>query len=279
MSKSCLWGKFLAVIVCVFGVLPPRANGAEGVVQREIAEAIRLYEDLEYELALERLKRASSLSHDASEAVSMALLRGIILADMGRWDAARKDFQDALQRQLDVQLPLSVSPKVSREFEAQREKLRGTLADGRQDSPVGGVGASDARLVEGTRPALMPSSTGTSSPAPWAPGSVDGAMGKTSEGVQIAGRRVPLASWVLLGVGVAAGGTGTVFGLSSKSQLEDARSAVFDEDMEAFHSRAQGSARTANILFGAATAAAVGAVATWFFSGSGDAPVADGGMP
>ncbi|WP_338872357.1 hypothetical protein [Myxococcus stipitatus] len=275
MSKSCLWGNILAVIVCAVVALPPRAHGAEGGVQREIAEAIRLYEDLEYELALERLKRASSLPHGASEAVSMALLRGIIQADMGRWDAARKDFQDALQHQLDVQLPLSVSPKVSREFEAQREKVRGTLVDERK----AGAAAPDAKLAGDVRPTLIPPPTKDASPEPWAPDSVDGAAGKASGGIQIAGRRVPVASWVLLGVGVAASGTGTVFGLSSRSQVEDARAAMLDEDRVANHSKAQDSARTANILFGAATAAAVGAVATWFFAGPSEAPVAAGGVP
>ncbi|WP_342377762.1 tetratricopeptide repeat protein [Myxococcus stipitatus] len=279
MSKSCLWGKCLAVIVCVFVVLPPLAHGAEGVVQRELTEAIRLYEDLEYELALERLKRARSLPHDASEAISMSLLRGIILADMGRWDAARKDFQDALQRQLDVQLPLSVSPKVTREFEAQREKVRGALADEHKDSPSGGVGPQDAKLAREVRPELIPPPKKEGAPEPWAPESVGGVAGNASEGIRIAGRRVPVASWVLLGVGVAASGTGTVFGLSSRSQLDDARSAASDEDLEAHHSRAQGSARTANLFFGAATAAVVGAVATWLFVGTAASPATVGGAP
>lgn len=272
MSKSCLWGNILAVIVCAVVALSPRAHGAEGGAQREIAEAIRLYEDLEYELALERLKRASSLPHDTSEAVSMALLRGIIQADMGRWEAARKDFQDALQRQLDVQLPLSVSPKVSREFEDQRAKVRGTLAEERKGTPV------DPKVAEGARPDLTLAAKVGAPAEPWAPEAVDGASGRTSDGIRIAGRQVPVASWVLLGVGVAASGTGTVFGLSSRSQLDDARSAMLDADMVANHSKAQDSARTANLFFGAATAAAVGAVATWLFLGSAEEPVAAGGV-
>ncbi|WP_233278120.1 hypothetical protein [Myxococcus stipitatus] len=255
-------------------VLPPRAHGAEGDVQREITEAVRLYEDLEYELALERLKRASSLPHGASEEVSISLLRGIIQADMGRWDAARQDFQAALEHQLDVQLPLSVSPKVSREFEAQRAKLRESLAAAPKDSP-----GSTVKLSGATRPGLIPASNTDGASEPWAPGAMDRDLAKTSEGIRIAGRRVPMASWVLLGVGVAASGTGTVFGLSSRSQLSDARSAANDADLKAHHSRATDSARTANLFFGAATAAVVGAVATWFFTGTPESPATAGGAP
>ncbi|WP_342377767.1 hypothetical protein NVS55_00605 [Myxococcus stipitatus] len=244
--------------------LPPRAHGAEGDVHRQITEAVRLYEDLEYELALERLKRASGLPHGASEAVSISLLRGIIQADMGRWDAARQDFQAALQHQLDVQLPLSVSPKVSREFEAQRAKMRATLE------------AAPGRTVE-ARPGLIPSPNVGGSTEPWAPDATEGDLAKTSEGVRIAGRRVPMMSWVLLGVGVAASGTGTVFGLSSRSQIADARSAITDEELKSHHSSATSSARTANLFFGAAAAAVVGAVATWFFMEPAEASVAAGG--
>ncbi|AGC41465.1 hypothetical protein MYSTI_00106 [Myxococcus stipitatus DSM 14675] len=274
MSKSCPWRSLLAVIVCMLAALPLRAHGAEGDVQREIKEAIRFYEDLEYELALERLKRASSLPQEANEKVSIALLRGIIQADMGRWEAARQDFQAALQHQLDVQLPLSVSPKVSREFEAQRAQAAKLLAESQKDLPGS---TADGKLSGGARPGLMPAANVKDAPEPWAPGAVDGDLAKTSEGVRIAGRRVPTMSWVLLGVGAAASGTGTVFGLSSRSQLEDARSAANDTDLIRNHSKAADSARTANLMFGAATAAVVGAVATWFFMGPAETPVAAGG--
>ncbi|NTX10399.1 tetratricopeptide repeat protein [Myxococcus sp. CA056] len=287
MSKSCLWGECLVVFVCVSVAMPLSAYGAEGEVQRQITEAIRLYEDLEYERALERLKHASRLPHGPDEAVSLSLLRGIVQADMGRWEAARKDFREALQRQLDIQLPLHVSPKVSREFETQRTKVRASVAGRRADSPTAPpasaveVAPVDAKLpskeTEVAVTHLVPPSKEDGVPEAWAPGVVEEELARASQGVSVAGRRVPVVSWALLGAGVAAGGVGTVFGLSSRSQIDDARSAQLQEDLESHHSRAQSSAQTANILFGAATAAAVGALATWLLMDSSEATVAEGG--
>lgn len=286
MSKSCLWGECLAVFVCVSVAMPLRAQGAEGEVQRQITEAIRLYEDLEYERALERLKHASRLPHGPDEAVSLSLLRGIIQADMGRWESARKDFREALQRQLDAQLPLHVSPKVSGEFEAQRSKVRESTAGRRKAAPP--VPASQvvevvpldekplAQEPQVARPDLTPPSREEKAPPEWATSTEEEDVERASLGVRIAGRRVPVVSWALLGAGVAAGGVGAVFGLSSQNQVDDARAGQL-KDLEANHSRAQGSARTANILFGTATAAAVGALATWLFIGSTDETVAQGG--
>jgi|GEM_PF-2485283 len=286
MSKSCLWGECLAVLVCVSVAMPLRAQGAEGEVQRQITEAIRLYEDLEYERALERLKHASRLPHSPDEAVSLSLLRGIIQADMGRWDAARKDFREALQRQLDAQLPLHVSPKVSGEFEAQRSKVRESTASRRKAAPPVPTPQAEAatpvdekplaQKPEVARPDLTPPSREDKGPPEWATSTVEGDAPPASQGVRIAGRRVPVVSWALLGAGVAAGGVGAVFGLSSQSQVDDARAGQL-KDLEANHSRAQGSARTANILFGTATAAAVGALATWLLMDSAEEPVAQGG--
>ncbi|MFY2560746.1 hypothetical protein ACN469_24290 [Corallococcus terminator] len=288
MSKSCLWGDCLAVFVCVSVAMPLRAQGAEGEAQRQITEAIRLYEDLEYERALERLKHASRLPHGPAEAVSLSLLRGIIQADMGRWEAARKDFREALQRQLDAQLPLHVSPKVSGEFEAQRTKVREATTGRRKAAPpvptpqvVEAAPVDEkplAREPEVARPDLTPPNRDDGAPPEWATSSVERDVGPASQGVHIAGRRVPVVSWALLGAGVVAGGVGTVFGLSSRSQVDDARAALLQKDLEAHHSRAQGSARTANILFGTATAAAVGALGTWLLMDSTEEPTASGGV-
>ncbi|WP_253996258.1 hypothetical protein [Myxococcus qinghaiensis] len=268
--------------------MPLRAQGAEGEVQRQIKEAIRLYEDLEYERALERLKHASRLPHGPDEAVSLSLLRGIIQADMGRWEAARKDFREALQRQLDATLPLHVSPKVSGEFEAQRTKVREATAGRRMAAPPvptpqvvqtvpEPVGAKPlVTEPEVVRPDLTPPSREEKAPPDWATSTEAEDVERVSQGVRIAGRRVPVVSWALLGAGVAAGGVGAVFGLSSQSQVDDARAGQL-KDLEANHSRAQGSARTANILFGTATAAAVGALATWLLMDFAEEPVAEGG--
>ncbi|AKF79061.1 hypothetical protein MFUL124B02_00715 [Myxococcus fulvus 124B02] len=279
MTKSCLWGECLAVVLCVSVVLPLGTASASAEVQRHLAEAKRLYEDLEYEVALERLQFAARLPLDEGEVISLSLLRGIIRADMGKWEEARADFRSALLSRPDAQLPLKVSPKVSLEFETQRQSVRDELARGGQNALQRADGRAEAAGQEGrdaTRPGLMPErdTSGTSEAPAWAVSSTSEDAGR---GLRVAGRRVPLLSMVLLGAGVAAGGAGAVFGLSSRSQVEDARSAQAYADLERHHSRAQGSATTANVLFGTAAAATVGALATWLLMGSTDESVAEGG--
>jgi hypothetical protein len=89
-----------------------------------------------------------------------------------------------------------------------------------------------------------------------------------AQAMEVRERRTPLAPWVLLGVGVAAGGTGTWFALSSRGQSEDARGARYQDDLLAHHAQAKRDARTANILFGTAGLAAAGALVTWLLSPS-----------
>ena len=85
MSKTHTGGRVLTFAVCLWVVLPLHAAGVEGVFQRHIAEAVRLYEDLEYELALEQLERASTAPHGRDERVTLGLYKGIFNADLGKW--------------------------------------------------------------------------------------------------------------------------------------------------------------------------------------------------
>jgi tetratricopeptide (TPR) repeat protein len=278
MSKARLWGRCLTLAVCLWVVVPLHAARAEGAFERHISEAVRLYEDLEYELALEQLERARSVPHSEEEEATRLLYQGLISADLGSWEAARVAFRSALALKPDAKLPIRISPKVSREFESQRSRVQTELARKRKDAPR----VAEARPVSPTpegvtpvapqpaeprdevaQPELVPSRpeqpvAQTEAQAPWM-------------------RRVPVVSMVLLGAGVAAGGTGTVFGLSSRSQLEDARAAQSREDLVAYHGQAQRSAKTANILLGTAGVAVAGAVVTWLLMGEPGTPVAEEG--
>lgn len=77
-------------------------------------------------------------------------------------------------------------------------------------------------------------------------------------------RRVPVVPLALVGAGAVAGGLATYFGLSSRSQVEAARTAEFQDDFLAHHQQARGSATAANVLLGTAGLAVAGAVVTWF---------------
>ena len=251
--------------VCLWLAMPLRAQ-AEDEFERHVAEAVRLYEDLEYELALEELERASRVPHGTDGKVTIALYKGIIIADLGKWEAAREEFRSALLLQPEVRLPLRVSPKVAREFEAQRTWARKELARRPKDAPklAEAPPAPDAPslVTPEARPGMVP---------PPSMQDIQSVSGEVRSG------RVPVVSWVLLGAGVAAGGVGTVFGLSSRGQIDDARAAQSLGRIEEHHSQAQRSATTANVLFGAAGAAVAGALVTWLLMGDAGVPVAQGG--
>lgn len=282
MSKACFWGRCLTLAVCLWAVVPLRAVGAEGEFQRHIAEAVRLYEELDYELALEQLEHASKVPHGIDEKVALGLYKGIISADLGRWDAARAEFRFALALKPDAKLPLRVAPKVTAEFESQRTKVRAELARKRKDVPK--LAESPAPVPEAITPAAEPSQgQPPQSEARDAVARPDLVPTRPEEPArQVAAgksgtRRVPVVSLVLLGAGVAAGGVGTVYGLSSRSQLNDARQSQFRDELVEHHGRAQSSATKANILFGTAGVAAAGALVTWLLIGESEAPMMQGG--
>ena len=283
MSKACLWGRCVTLAVCLV-VLPPRAARAEGEFERHVAEAVRLYDDLEYELALEQLERASKQPHGTEEEVTLGLYKGIISADLGRWDAARAGFKSALVLKPDATLPLRVSPKVAREFESQRVKVQAELARKRKDTPK----LAESRTPTPVPEAVTPAAESVQVPAPPTTPREEVARPELvpsrpeAPPTQVAAgrpwtRRVPVVSMVLLGAGVAAGGAGTYFGLSSRGQLEEARGAQFRDELVERHGQAQRSATTANILFGTAGVAAAGAMVTWLLMGDSGTATTQGG--
>jgi len=242
---------------------------ADAEFENDLAEAVRLYEELEYEQALVWLERASKASHDTKEEVARLLYKGLISADMGRWAVARAAFRSALQHDPEARLPLRTSPKVVAAFESQQAKVQ----------------AERARM--GTEPSVL----ATARPSTVGPGQVEvppsdsQALVDRSELVPIHPeedsrllvaesswtRRVPRVSMVLLGLGVAAGGVGTYYGLSSQRRLSEARGAQFLDEATRRHAQARRGATRANILFGTAGLAAAGAVVTWLFMGDAGA--------
>jgi hypothetical protein len=87
---------------------------------------------------------------------------------------------------------------------------------------------------------------------------------------------------VLLGTTAVAGGAAAFFGLQSATQVTHAREAGFYDDRVTYLKSAESNALVANILFGTASAAALGALATFLLPGSPTAPApasTGGGSP
>lgn len=113
----------LGVAVAALAFAPAPARAAERDYLNYFNAMVRLYQDLEYERALEQLEKARKHSRGADDDVTLALYEGIIRSDLGQADQARAAFKTALLLRPDVTLPVKVSPKVRREF----EDLRGVV--------------------------------------------------------------------------------------------------------------------------------------------------------
>lgn len=132
--------RLLGVLLLGLTVLPsPRATAQEqGRVQPYLLSVRRLYEDLEYERALEQLSRAQRLSSGKEEDVLLALYEGVILADLGRVEESEAAFRAALFVRPEAELPVRVSSKVGERFEAVRRQVKQEVeaaSRGQADAP------------------------------------------------------------------------------------------------------------------------------------------------
>jgi tetratricopeptide (TPR) repeat protein len=224
------------------------SGGSADDVRRYVQAAARLYESLDYDQALEQLAHAKALGPRADEGVEISLYEGIIYADMsGHHDQSQAAFRAALLLRPDARLPVKVSPKVEREFEQLRKQVAQEQAKARKTAakppPV------DRPVAAAPPPALVPAAR----PPPLAP-----------SGPSLFGAQVPLVPAALGGVAVAAGVGATVFGVMTRSSLEQAQNATYQDQAYAHWQDANHTAPVANTLFVAAGVAAAGAVATYF---------------
>ncbi|QSQ19376.1 hypothetical protein JY651_29055 [Pyxidicoccus parkwayensis] len=111
----------------------------------------RLYEDLEFESALEQLATARRLSRGLEDDVALSLWEGIIRAEMSRTEQAAAAFKSALFLQPEARLPVKVSPKLARQFESLRQDVKRSLAKG---EPAPAATPADAPREEPAKPAL-----------------------------------------------------------------------------------------------------------------------------
>jgi len=163
-------GKLLGQGMVLLGLLLlwPGGAGAQGDSDMSgyLLSVNRLYEDLEYERALAQLERGRSLARTAEENVTLSLYEGVILADMSRWAESEAAFKEALFVRPEAKLPVKVSPKVARHFEAVREKVRRELAAHAAKAPKQEPRSSDAPGPQATTPQPARESTAAKAPVP-----------------------------------------------------------------------------------------------------------------
>jgi tetratricopeptide (TPR) repeat protein len=227
--------------------------------QARVQKAARLYEELEYEQALDALTQARAMAKTDDERTQVAMYEGVVQADLGQRPRSLVAFREALSLKLDAQLPVKVSPKVARDFETVRSELKNERAvlDRAKAVQPSVVTDRPTQPVEKS-PGLI--ATPTTTPPETVPvGGLDTPSLNEERSSKL--RPLPLA---LLGAGVVAGGVGSYFGLQSKGNIQNARDSDPGDQQSAYLDQARGQALAANILFGVAATAAAGAVITWF---------------
>ncbi|AKJ06487.1 hypothetical protein ATI61_105527 [Archangium gephyra] len=247
----------------------PRQQPPKAHFQSTFAAAVLAYENFEYEQALEQLTKAQGLAKGPEQEVPVALYLGIVHAELGDRTQSLAAFRTGLYLQPDARLPVKVSPKLERDFEEVRQAVLQDL--GLPTAPVQSppvaerpvqpaptdTPAATAPPPPADKPALLP-------PEPTAPP----AYVQTDK----PSGRSPVLPMALLATGAVAGGAATFFGLQANTHLTSAQnSTIYGERVEKLNT-AGSHALVANILFGTASAAAVGALAVYLFSGSPSAP-------
>jgi len=232
--------------------------------QSAFSAAVRLYEGLEYEQALEQLSRARALARTTEQEVSVALYQGIVQAELGQRVQALSSFRTGLYLQPDAKLPAQVSPKVARDFEEVRQAVLRDLGK----TPEEPVSTED-------RPVQPPGLVAQVEPPPPAPAYVPAVSTQRATG---RGNVLPIT---LMGATAVAGGAAGFFGLQSRTNVQFAREAAFYDERVSRLKEAEQQAFIANILFGTASAAAMGALATFLIAGgdSNPPPASAGGTP
>jgi tetratricopeptide (TPR) repeat protein len=241
------WAQTARALLPVFIVCCESAFGGSNEAARHIASAAQLYEELEYERALDQLAKAKAFPRTPAQDVAIALYQGIILADMGRAEESRAAFRAGLRVQADAALPVKVSPKVEAEFENIRREYAEQAAARKQEMPAAPDRPQRQKPVASLKPSAPPPEIQLSQP---------------SSGLTV--RRA--APYVLVGAAVVAGALGTYFGVQSRNQVSAARGSPTAESALSQLDRANSNAKLANGFFAGAGAAAIGgALAFWLW--------------
>jgi hypothetical protein len=129
-SQSRLLRGTLCGVLLVLGAPWGTARAADKVKSNAkgnpyIPAALRLYEEIEYEEALQALDKAAKWpSNTPEDEVRIALLEGILRFELRQDERGVSAFRRALAIDLQAQSPVSVSPKIAEQLEQVRRKMR-----------------------------------------------------------------------------------------------------------------------------------------------------------
>jgi hypothetical protein len=116
------------LLVLALGLpLAARAAGEEDS-RNALTQVNHLYEELEFEQALQQIQLARQGPRGAKEDATLLLYEGVILCELSQQEQGTASFKSALLLQPDAQLPVQVSPKVEGLFQSARQQVKSELA-------------------------------------------------------------------------------------------------------------------------------------------------------
>jgi tetratricopeptide (TPR) repeat protein len=115
----------MATVVLALLASPPAWAAQQSPVRRYLRSAATFYDKLDFDRALEQARKAEAHSSGPEDDIEIALVEGILLANMEKEDDADAAFRRGLSLQPDAKLPYkSVSPKISELFEKVRVEVK-----------------------------------------------------------------------------------------------------------------------------------------------------------
>jgi tetratricopeptide (TPR) repeat protein len=242
----------LTAALVLAATLVPAAAQAQ-YQNRYLNAAMKLYGDLEFESALDSLKKAAAQPNNTdAEDVQISLFTGLIQFELGDVNAAESAFKKALAFDENVTLPKGVSPKVSAAF----DKARKEILKSKPPKPT------QTTVTPSPKPDQPPpnTTTTTATVVPIAPPTPLGPEPKKETGPNVAlalGVGIPL---IAIGAGLLGGGG--YFGAQMNNDVNSARSATFQSDAQDSLNKAHTDSTNANVMLGVGTAVAVAGVVT-----------------
>jgi tetratricopeptide (TPR) repeat protein len=260
---------------------------------RFITAASRLFENLEYERALDQLANAKKFASTPDEQTQVALYEGVVLIELGRTEEAKAAFETALFLSPDAQLPVKVSPKVKAQIEAVRAQVKKELAPilakkeaeerAKREADEKAKKEAEAKAkkeAEAKKQAEQTAPPKKDEPEPKQEIVAQGPLEpqppvKDEHPIVIeqpppqtprAKRGVPVGTIIFGAAGIGTVITAAIFGAGSQSAVQQGMAAMWQSDAATFRQQAMDKALIANVLFavsGALLVATIIATAIW----------------
>jgi hypothetical protein len=150
--------RFKALVFMVLLVVPYAGHAERSAdIQTYLRSIQRLFDDLEYERALDQIRLARQAPRAAEEEVTLSLYEGIIQYELGKQEQSKAAFKSALLLRPDAALPVQVAPKVRSLFESVRQQVKLTVVPSPVQREAGSPQAkAESQPTPPSKPVLGP---------------------------------------------------------------------------------------------------------------------------